>query len=73
MTPRSPRAADALIGSHIGEFRILRHIATAGTGDVLSGMVGGLVAQGSSGLDAACVACLLHGKAPAGQASGSVR
>lgn len=38
-------------------------LATAGTGDVLAGMIGGLVAQGATGLDAACVACFLHGRA----------
>jgi NAD(P)H-hydrate epimerase len=38
-------------------------LASAGTGDVLSGLVGGLAAQGASGLDAACVACFLHGRA----------
>jgi NAD(P)H-hydrate epimerase len=61
------KGAPTLIGSADGDVWVNQHgtsaLATAGTGDVLSGMVGGLVAQGSSGLDAACVACLLHGKA----------
>jgi NAD(P)H-hydrate epimerase len=38
-------------------------LATGGTGDVLTGMVGGLLAQGSDPMDAACVACFLHGRA----------
>jgi NAD(P)H-hydrate epimerase len=38
-------------------------LATGGTGDVLTGMVGSLLAQGADPMDAACVACFLHGKA----------
>jgi len=38
-------------------------LATGGTGDVLTGMVGGLLAQGADPMDAACTACFLHGKA----------
>ena len=38
-------------------------MATAGTGDVLTGMVGGLLAQGLSPWDAACTATYLHGSA----------
>ena len=37
-------------------------LATAGTGDVLTGLIGGLVAQGGSPIDAACVGCYLHGR-----------
>ena len=36
-------------------------LATAGTGDVLSGMIGGFMAQGLNTLDATAVAAFLHG------------
>ncbi len=38
-------------------------MATAGTGDVLAGMIGGLIAQGYSPIDAANMAAYLHGMA----------
>ncbi|MCI0451178.1 MAG: NAD(P)H-hydrate dehydratase [Candidatus Latescibacteria bacterium] len=38
-------------------------LATGGTGDVLTGLVGSLLAQGAGPADAACVACFLHGRA----------
>lgn len=47
-------------------------LATAGTGDVLAGMIGARLAQGESAFSAACAAVYLHGQAadrwPAGQA-----
>ncbi len=38
-------------------------LATAGSGDVLSGFIGGLLAQGLSSFDAASCAAWLHGEA----------
>jgi NAD(P)H-hydrate epimerase len=38
-------------------------LATGGTGDVLTGMVASLIAQGAEPMDAACVASWLHGRA----------
>lgn len=38
-------------------------LATGGTGDVLTGLLGGLLAQGMKGLDASLVAVYLHGLA----------
>jgi NAD(P)H-hydrate epimerase len=38
-------------------------MATAGSGDVLSGVIGGLLAQGASPFDAACLGVYLHGAA----------
>ena len=38
-------------------------LATAGSGDVLSGVIGGLLAQGVSVFDAACLGVYLHGAA----------
>lgn len=38
-------------------------LATAGTGDILSGMIAGLLAQGLKPFDAACVSVYIHGLA----------
>jgi NAD(P)H-hydrate repair Nnr-like enzyme with NAD(P)H-hydrate dehydratase domain len=38
-------------------------LASAGTGDVLSGVIGSFMAQGMSGFDAACAGVFVHGAA----------
>ncbi|MFO7820504.1 MAG: NAD(P)H-hydrate dehydratase, partial [Lentisphaeria bacterium] len=38
-------------------------LASGGTGDVLSGLIGGFSAQGYSGWDAACLGVYVHGRA----------
>src|SRR5262249_52989592 len=55
----------AVVNTHATPF-----LATAGTGDVLAGMIGGLLAQGLDAFDAACAAVWMHGDAGRGAGPG---
>lgn len=61
------KGPDTVIAAPGGTVRVNVHasarLATAGTGDVLAGLIGALLAQGQAPFDAACAAVWLHGDA----------
>lgn len=72
------KGATTVVADPTGEVRLVTTgtpaLATAGTGDVLSGMIGAALARGRRPLDAAALAATLHGLAgqrlaPYGQAT----
>ncbi len=63
------KGPDTVVADAHGKVRVVTiggpELAKAGTGDVLAGVVGALLAQGTDAFDAACLGAWLHAKAGA--------